>query len=92
MVGALSDQLWPEVSSAAVYLLNRTPRYAHGWKTPYEKFFGTPPACHYLRVYRCKVFALTANAMLKRFRMKHLKPRTWIEYLVGYASTNQYRI
>jgi hypothetical protein len=34
----LPAKLWPEISRAAVYLHNRTPRYMYNWKTPYDRF------------------------------------------------------
>ena len=92
MAGNFPDFLWPEICKAAVYLLNRTPRYGLNWKTPYEKFFETPPINHHLRVYRCKTFALTTAALKKTQRLKRLSPKAWIGYLVGYSSTNLYRI
>ena len=92
MVGNFPDFLWPEICKAAVYLLNRTPRYGLEWKTPYEKFFKAPPTNHHLRVYGCKAFALTTVAKKKAQRLKRLSPRAWIGYLVGYSSTNLYRI
>lgn len=35
---------------------------------------------------------MTANAQLKKKRLRKLDPRAHIGYLVGYASTNIYRI
>ena len=32
------DNLWPEMSRAAVYLHNRTPKYTYNWKSPYDRF------------------------------------------------------
>jgi hypothetical protein len=34
----LPEELWPEIVRAAVYLNNRTPKYAYKWKTPYDRF------------------------------------------------------
>src|SRR5271167_975183 len=34
----LPAALWKEISKAAVYLLNRTPKYQHYWKTLYDLF------------------------------------------------------
>src|SRR5881275_1547514 len=34
----LPKALWREMSRAAVYLLNRTPKYQYHWKTPYDRF------------------------------------------------------
>ena len=92
MAGRLPKELWPEIYRAAVYLWNRTPRYMYDWKSPYEMFFKARPTLTHLRVYGCKAFALTTDAMAKRNRLDRLSPRAWIGYLVGYASTNQFRI
>ena len=43
-------------------------------------------------MYGCKAFALTKDALKKTQRLKRLEPKTWIGYLVGYNSTNIYRI
>ncbi|MDX6295896.1 MAG: hypothetical protein QOH50_5108, partial [Kribbellaceae bacterium] len=49
--------MWPEVLLAAGYLLNRTPRQSHNWKTPLEvlqtfmKFKDPKPKCGHIRVY-----------------------------------------
>lgn len=100
----LPEQLWREITASAVYLLNRTPRYLLKWKTPYEKFFANIPATSkfpekdnkpkqaHLRAYGCKVFVMTTDAMRKSDRLRRLKPKAWIGYLVGYNSTNVYRI
>ena len=92
MAGRLPNKLWPEICRAAVYLSNRTPRYALDWRSPYEKFFDAKPIIHHLRVYGCKAFALSTATLKKTNRLKRLEPRAWIGYLVGYASTNQYRV
>ena len=34
----LPKELWPEITRAAIYLYNRTPRYSLNWKSPYELF------------------------------------------------------
>lgn len=104
-IGAnLPDQLWPEISKAATYLYNRTPKLLHSWKSPYERFHQfvankeglnvshRRPNLTHLKVYGCKAFAMTPDAMEKRKRLKRLQPRAWIGYLVGYNSSNIYRI
>ena len=92
MVGSLPSKLWREVVSAAVYLFNRTPRYMNRWKTPYELFHGHPPSQDHLRAYGCKAFAMTTSAKKKENRLKRLDKKAWIGYLVGYTSTNIYRV
>ncbi|KID81860.1 polyprotein [Metarhizium guizhouense ARSEF 977] len=104
-IGAgLPNYLWVEIFKAAVYLYNRTPKYILRWQSPYGRFFTFlanrdgvanrqyKPDLRHLRVYGCKAFAMTKDAMAKRKRRQKLNPRAWIGYLVGYQSTNIYRI
>lgn len=97
----LPSFLWKEVIKAAVYLHNRLPKYIWGrWKTPLERWneltAESPADCrpwvYHLRVYGCKAYAMTPAAQGKSERLKKLNPRAWIGYLVGYDSTNIYRI
>src|SRR5579871_4060501 len=84
--------------NCAVYLLDRTPRRSLGWKSPYEVFHTyltgkrTKPQLAHLKAYGCRAYAMTENAQLKKDRLKKLDPRAEIGYLVGYDSTNIYRI
>jgi Reverse transcriptase (RNA-dependent DNA polymerase) len=96
--------LWTEIVRTAVYLYNRTPKYLYNWKSPYERFFTflsyrdgivvseRKPQQAHLRVFGCKAFAMTAEAQLKKNRRQRLNPKAWIGFLVGYNSTNIYRI
>jgi hypothetical protein len=100
----LSWELWPEVTRAAVYLYNRTPNYANSWKTPYEIFFTRvafsngivtslrKPNLAHLKAYGCKAFAMTDDTHRGKSRLQRLDPKAWIGYLVGYRSSNIYRI
>ncbi|KAL1976427.1 hypothetical protein VTN31DRAFT_2709 [Thermomyces dupontii] len=94
----LPEALWREICKAAVYLLNRTPRSSLGWKTPWEAFhdsLGRGAKRHdvaHLRVYGCKTYVMTPEAMNKENRLKRFNPKAWIGYLVGYVSSNIYRI
>ncbi|OBS15963.1 hypothetical protein FPOA_13014 [Fusarium poae] len=104
-IGAkLPSFLWVEIWRAAVYLYNRTPKYIYNWKTPYERFYTyfairdgvvvteRKPDQTHLRVYGCKTFAMTTDALKKKNRRQRLNPRGWIGYLVGYSLTNIYRV
>jgi len=96
--------LWPEITRAAVYLYNRTPNYPNKWKTPYEIFFTRAAAMNgivtgprkpnqaHLRAYGCKAYAMTDDTHRGKSRLQRLDPKAWIGYLVGYQSTNIYRI
>lgn len=100
----LPTYLWLEIFRAAVYLYNRTPKYIYRWRSPYERLYTflaerdgvacerSKPDQRHLRVYGCKAFAMTRDAMRHSNRLEKLNPRAWIGYLVGYQSTNIYRI
>ena len=97
-------QMWPEIVRAAVYLYNRTPNYANRWKTPHEVFFTTTalyngivtqprkPNQAHLKAYGCKAFAMTDDTKRGKSKLQRLDPKAWIGYLVGYRSTNIWRI
>lgn len=98
-IGAkLPTKLWREISKTAVYLLNRTPRKRLQWITPYEGFHSQPggqrkkPDLAHLRVFGYKAYVMTPSAQKKEKRLKRLQPRAWIGYLLGYDSTNVYRV
>lgn len=98
-IGAnLPHDLWNEIVNCAVYLRDRTPRESNGWKSPYERFHTflarkrRRPQLAHLKAYGCRAYAMTSEAQLKKKRLKKLDPRAHIGYLVGYDSTNIYRI
>jgi hypothetical protein len=96
--------LWPEIVRTAVYLNNRTPRYSNRWRSPYEEFFThnayrngivtspRKPNQGHLRAYGCKAFAMTDDTKRGKSRLQRLDPKAWIGYLVGYRSSNIFRI
>jgi hypothetical protein len=108
----LPHDLWIEIINSAVYLYNRTPRYANDWQTPYERFYTylgqqenarnndgndtgdttRKPHLAHLKVYGCRVYAMTRNSQKKINRLAKLEPRAHIGYLVGYDSINIFRI
>ena len=73
---------------AAIYLQNRTLIKSKGWKTPYKLAFGKPPNISHLKVYGCKAYKLRYRIP----KINKLKPRAEFSYLIGYESTNIYRI
>ncbi|KAK1911276.1 hypothetical protein P3342_012575 [Pyrenophora teres f. teres] len=97
-------ELWPEVVRSAVYLYNRTPRYSNRWRSPYEEFFTRvtyqigvvtsprKPNQSHLRTYGCKAFAMTDDTKRHKGRLQRLDPKAWIGYLVGYRSSNIFRV
>ena len=50
------------------------------------------PDQSHLRAYGCKAFAMMTDALKKTSRLQRFKPNAWIGYLVGYDSTNVYRV
>jgi transposase InsO family protein len=96
----LPHDLWNEIVNCAVYLRDRTPRESNGWKSPYEKFYThlstekqpSKPQLAHLKAYGCRAYAMTSDAQRKKKRLMKLNPRAHIGYLVGYDSTNIYRI
>jgi hypothetical protein len=50
------------------------------------------PQQAHLRVYGCKAFVMSPEAHTKKDRKQRFNPKAWVGYLVGYNSTNIYRI
>ena len=88
----LPHSLWRHVIESACYLRNRTPLSRNNWKSPYEQVFNKLPSVTHLKAYGCRAYAMTAAAQLKTNRRKKLDPRAQLGYLVGYASTNIFKI
>jgi len=92
----LPSHLWPEIACATGYILNRTPKRGLGWITPIEKLqqLATPgvqdPVLKgsHLRAYGCRAYPLKYNIP----RTQKFEPRAAIGYLVGYDSSNIFRI
>ena len=84
----LPSNLWPEIIKAAGYLMNRTPVYHNNWKTPFELVTGHKPSLSHLRVYGCKAYPLKYDIP----KLDRLEPRAHIGILVGYDSTNIFRV
>jgi hypothetical protein len=80
--------LWPEIVRTAAYLHNRTPRKALGWKMSYEALTKEKPDLSHLHVFGCRAYPYIKNIP----RKDKLEPRAHLGYLVGYDSTNIYRI
>jgi len=50
------------------------------------------PQLAHLKAYGCRVYAIILDTQLKKKRLNKLDPQAHISYLVGYDSTNIYRI
>jgi len=84
----LPKSLSHELIRTAAYVLNRTPTEALQWKTPYEVVWKMKPKVHHMHPIGCQAYVL--NRSLKR--ADKLESRALIGHLVGYDSTNIFRI
>ena len=84
----LPPELWPEFVKAAGYISNRTPIRKLEWKTPHELVTKNAVKYAHMHIYGCKAYALNHHIP----RRDKMEPRAHIGYLVGYDSTNIYRI
>ena len=95
----LPYDLWDKIINCIVYLQDRTPQESNGWKSPYKKFYTflangrlRKPQLAHLKAYGCRAYAITSDAQLKKKRLNKLDPQAHIGYLIGYDSTNIYKI
>jgi hypothetical protein len=92
--GKLPDQLWSECYEAAAYILNRVPTRRLDWLSPLGKLqqlTGVPvpePKIAHLRAFGSRAYALNYHLN----QLDRLEPRVHIGYLVGYESTNIFRV
>lgn len=84
----LPHSLWPEIVKAAAYILNRLPIAREDWLTPFQLATGRKPQVQHLKIYGCKAYPLNHKVV----DSAKLEPRAHIGYLVGWDSTNIYRI
>ena len=84
----LPANLWLEIVKAAGYISNRSPVRKLKWKTPFEAVTQTKPRFAHMHVYGCRAYPLEHHIPKKN----KLDARAHIGYLVGYDSTNIYRI
>jgi hypothetical protein len=101
----LPHALWREIIASAVYLYNRTPKYNLDWKSPYEAFHEVTmsaegvtgprkPSLNHLKAYGCRSYVLIKSAgdPDRPKKRQKLQPKAHIGFLIGYESTNIYRI
>ena len=91
----LPKKLQLEVYSYAAYLLNRSPIRSLKWLIPIgfvEQYLGNlvlKPSLNYLVPYGCRAYAYIKKQLKLEARLNY---RAYIRYLVGYDSTNIFRI
>ena len=91
--GQLPEELWNEIYPVARYILNRTPYKRHNWLSLLAKLYeqlGQEPLqkYHYLKPYSCKAYTYIYN----RPKLEKISIKSYIRYLIGYESTNIWRI
>ena len=83
----LREGLWPEAMKAAVWIINRTPIKALGYKTPYEMAHKEKPYVGNLFLFGSKAYV-----RIDTKKSEKMAPRAQIGYLVGYEAHNIWRI
>lgn len=92
----LPKDLWPEAVQTAVYIINRSPTKLNDgrWIIPHQEFHRQGTGIHIpinlsnLRVYGCRAYVRIQDIP----RSEKMQPRAEIGYLVGYKTTNVWRI
>ena len=84
----LPTNIWPETVKAVGYIANRTPVRKLLWKTPFEAVLKHKPQLAQMHVYGSRAYPLDHHIT----RKNKMEPQAHIGYLVGYDSTNIYRI
>src|SRR5438876_4562920 len=92
----LPENLWPEAIKTVAYLTNRSPSKGLEWKTPFETsqkalgLLNPKPNIAHLRTYGCHAYVMIPKEKIPR--LQKMAPRAHIGYLVGYDSTNIFRV
>ncbi|KAJ5135505.1 uncharacterized protein N7515_004783 [Penicillium bovifimosum] len=95
----LPPSLWHEAARATIYIQNRIPHRALGWRSPSEAladylgdhaphWLKAKPDLSDLRIYGCKAYVRIHNIP----KLSKLAPRAEVGYLVGYDASNIWRI
>ena len=88
IAASLPANMWPEIVKTTGYLNNRTPKRKLQWITPIQSLTTRKPSLSHLHVYGCRAYPLR----YKIPKTQKLEPRAHIGYLVGYDSSNIYRV
>ena len=84
----LPDELWNEAYMAAGYTGNRTPTKRFDWKTPFEMFTRSKPGLAHMHPFGCRAYVVQHKIP----KLEKMQPRAVLGYLVGYDSTNIFRV
>lgn len=84
----LPHNFWPQLVVTVGYIMNRTPSLKLQWMSPFECVYGYKPLVSHLDIIGSKVYVLKKNIP----KLDRLTSRAHIGYLVGWESTNIYKI
>ena len=84
----LPEYLYPEAVQTAGYILNQILVKKLNWKSPIKSALGIKPQLAYLYPFSCRAYLLNKHIL----KLNKLKPRAYISYLVGYNSSNIFRV
>jgi Reverse transcriptase (RNA-dependent DNA polymerase) len=88
----LPKELWPEVIKAATDLINLTPIASLAWQSPlgllYKHLDLPPPPLMHLHAYGCRAYVRDPKVA----KGDKMEDRAFIGYLIGYDSTNIFRV
>ena len=62
-----SGDLWKKIIDVVAYLHNRTFRQSLNWKFSFEMFHDRKSRLIHLKIYECKIYAMTENVQKKSF-------------------------
>ena len=87
----IPEKLVNELALSAIQLLNTTPIESLNWRTPYEVVHGRKPTVSHYKPIGCRAYALKKGTYALATADK-TSSRVHIGYLMGYDSTNIFRI
>jgi Reverse transcriptase (RNA-dependent DNA polymerase) len=88
LAAGLPEKMWAEAVVTAAYIINRIPTKTTNGKTPFELFNGYAPTIMHMRVFGCAAYTHVPKAK----QGGKMAARSRKLYLVGYDSTNVYRV
>ena len=84
----MPSSIWNEVYKTSVYAANHIPIKRLNWKTLFKSFIRSKPTLDHIHPFGCRVYSLRHDIL----KLQKMLPRAQIGYLVGYDSTNIFRI
>ena len=88
MEANIPSSIWNKAYKTLAYAANHIPIKRLNWKTLFESFIRSKPTLDHMHPFGCRVYSLIHNIP----KLQKMLPRAQIGYLVGYDSTNIFRI